>query len=118
MRSPDIEDLQLLDLSAAAPAYAPIQAPDGAVWPRAVIRFHDGWWTAKVWLSPGTPARRNGLLLAGMYSSRAAGFRYARQQVGILRMGSEIRAVDQVWSGPFAVGGVQGHRLPKEEVPC
>lgn len=111
MRSPDIEDLQLLDLSAASAAYAPIQAPEGARWPRAVVRFHEGWWTAKVWLRPGVPARRKGLLLAGMYSDRGAAFRYAQQQVGIGRLAANEDT-------PYAVGGLQGHRRPKGQAPC
>lgn len=118
MRSPDIEDLQLLDLSAAAPAYAPLSAPYGAMWPRAVIRFHEGWWTAKVWLLPGVPARRKGLLLAGMYSDRAAAFKYARQQVGILRMNSNIDGGGWTRAGQFSVDGDYASYRPKGQAPC
>lgn len=116
MRSPDIEDLQLLDLSAAAPAYAPLVAPEGAVWPRAVVRFHQGWWTAKVWLQPGVPARRKGLLLAGMYSDRTAAFKYARQQVGILRIGDNLAASGR--AGSWSISELETNRLPKEKAPC
>ena len=119
MRSPDIEDLQLLDLSAAAPAYAPLVAPEGAVWPRAVVRFHQGWWTAKVWASAGVPARRKGLLLAGMYSDRTAAFKYANQQVGILRMNSNINGGGWTKTGTISVDeDYAGLPLPKGQAPC
>lgn len=118
MRSPDIEDLQLLDLSAAAPAYVPLSAPDGAVWPRAAIRFHEGWWTAKVWKLPGVPARRKGLLLAGMYSSRVAAFKYAQQQVGILRMGQNLDSGGWTKAGQFSVDEDYVGYHPKGEAPC
>ncbi|MGP5071689.1 hypothetical protein ACTXI0_04695 [Arthrobacter rhombi] len=122
MRSPDIEDLQLLDLSAAAPAYAPLVAPEGAVWPRAVVRFHQGWWTAKVWLQPGVPARRKALLLAGMHSDRTAAFKYANQQVGILRntiAGQQAASAARTESSRAVAAAALGvSRLPKGQAPC
>lgn len=76
-----------IDTSQLAPiGHRQLEAPAGATWPRACIRPYQDGWVAKVWLAPGIPARRKGLLLAGWHSVRTDALAYAVQQVGILRM--------------------------------
>ncbi|WP_372699391.1 hypothetical protein [Arthrobacter sp. JSM 101049] len=121
MTAPRPDDLLELDLSAASAQYAPLSAPVGAVWPRAVVRYVDGWWAAKVWQSPGVPARRQGLLLAGQFSDRAKAFEFASHEVGVLRFTQNVRAVAAVGTASYAelMADWEAERPnPKQEPPC
>jgi len=87
----------------ATKAHRQLEAPAGAEWPRACVRPYQDGWVAKVWLAPGKPARRKGLLIAGWHSRRDDALEDARLQVGILR------------HFPDRGGSQPG---PKQEPPC
>lgn len=121
MNAPRPDDLLELDLSAASGQYAAMRAPDAAVWPRATVRLVDGWWAVKVWQSPGVPARRQSMLLAGQYSDRAKAFAYAFQEVGVLRFTQDARAVASAGMVSFAelkADWEAKRPRPKWEPPC
>lgn len=126
MSIPRPDELLELDFSAASEAYAPSTASSDAVWPRATVRFTGARWAVKIRQSPVVPARRQGLLLAGMYADRDKAFEFARYEVGILRFttrkfsgGGRMRPfADVVASQPARVVDGMVVNSPKAEPSC